>query len=786
MFKNIICFAMIFMLSTLVFGQSIEYHGVVVGINDYPGTINDLSWCVADAQEMEEYLKSYQSWQDGNITLLTNSSAYRSNILNSISAMPQTTGYTDLFHFSGHGSTSGLYTVDEVPLSPSQLQSAFGSFNQYTAFLDACQTGVFTSYMTTGVILAACRSDEYASEDATIQHGTFSYYILQGLANNSAAGTDGLITAEEVYNYASPLITSYDSGMHPQLKDNYSGDLVLNYNIYVPQQYSSVSSAISASKSGQTVVLSSGSQSVTSNLTVASGVTLTLKPSVSISFSSGALLTNNGTLTASGTSSSPITFNFTSPNSSTLNGIKFNSGSSGTINYCQIRNAYRGIYENGVSINITNSAISGCTDGIYLYSSSPTIQGCNIHDNTYGINMSYSSSVLKENYIQSNNVGIYCVTGSYPVIGNYSSPQMGNQISSNGVGIMAYNDALPVIGNSSSGGYNNLVNSGYNVYNSTSNTFYAYNNWWGTTTPANFLISGTVSYSPYLSSAVSITTPSLSKTSGSSLASAKEEIPMLSELDKAYELAASNNMTAAREICMNLINNYPEYSVSFNALNLLKETYSDAELNSKKDIYKSLFNQKSKKDLYAMAGLILSEIDKENRLKYINEVLETYKGENIVEYALFDKFIYHNFELNDKENALAISKELDEQFPESLGSIEAHRILGDEEYSDIDLSKKLISQKTDSTVPTELLLIDNYPNPFNPSTTISYTLPEAGAVQIKIYDILGREVAKLVDAQKSAGKYTVQWNGSNYASGVYFSSITFNNQRLYKKMLMIK
>jgi len=85
-----------------------------------------------------------------------------------------------------------------------------------------------------------------------------------------------------------------------------------------------------------------------------------------------------------------------------------------------------------------------------------------------------------------------------------------------------------------------------------------------------------------------------------------------------------------------------------------------------------------------------------------------------------------------------------------------------------------------------LNLSEAYPNPFNPSTTISYTLPEAGAVQIKIYDILGREVAKLVDEQKSAGKYTVQWNGSNMASGIYFYSVTFNNQSLYKKMLMMK
>jgi parallel beta-helix repeat protein len=636
--------------------------------------------------------------------------------------------------------------------------------------------------------LFGCRHD---SDSGIYPYSNAHGYNWHGRLFSTTRYYKTIMSIEEPTKY---LRVQYFS--NPDVLDelnNPMGTLSTNYCAYAIDDYASTLAALEPyyTTAGTMNVNEwwNGTVNVSGNVTIANGVSLTIASGTQINYASGASLIVNGTLTASGTSSSPITFNFTSPNSTTQNGIIFNSGSSGTINYCQIRNAYRGIYESGVNINITNSAISGCTNGIYLYNSSPTIQGCNIHDNpTYGINMLYSSSstVLKENYIQNNGVGVYCSASSYPVIGNNSSPQKGNHFSSNSIGILAYNNSIPVIGNGSSGGYNNLLNSSYNVLNSTSNTIYAYNNWWGTTTPANFLISGTVSYSPYLSSTVSITTPSLSKTSGSLLASADEEIPMFSELDKAYELAASNNMTEARGICMKLINNYPDYSVSFNALNLLKETYSDAELNSKKDIYKSLFNQKSKKDLYAMAGLMLSEIDKENRLKYIDEVIETYKGENIVEYALFDKFIYNNFELNDKENALAISKELDEQFPESLGSIEAHRILGDEEYYDIDLSKKLISQKTKNTVPTELLLIDNYPNPFNPSTTISYTLPEAGAVQIKIYDILGREVSKLVDEQKSAGKYSVQWNGINYASGIYFYSVTFGGQRLYKKMLMIK
>lgn len=84
------------------------------------------------------------------------------------------------------------------------------------------------------------------------------------------------------------------------------------------------------------------------------------------------------------------------------------------------------------------------------------------------------------------------------------------------------------------------------------------------------------------------------------------------------------------------------------------------------------------------------------------------------------------------------------------------------------------------------LSIGNYPNPFNPSTTISYTLPADGKVQIKIFDVLGREVTTLIDNFISKGAHTVEWNGSDYASGIYFYTITFQNQMLNRKMLLIK
>ncbi len=72
------------------------------------------------------------------------------------------------------------------------------------------------------------------------------------------------------------------------------------------------------------------------------------------------------------------------------------------------------------------------------------------------------------------------------------------------------------------------------------------------------------------------------------------------------------------------------------------------------------------------------------------------------------------------------------------------------------------------SVPGRTALGPNYPNPFNPSTVIDYELSSRGHVEIKVYDVLGREVAALVNEQKPPGEYSVQWNAEGMPSGVYF------------------
>jgi len=90
-------------------------------------------------------------------------------------------------------------------------------------------------------------------------------------------------------------------------------------------------------------------------------------------------------------------------------------------------------------------------------------------------------------------------------------------------------------------------------------------------------------------------------------------------------------------------------------------------------------------------------------------------------------------------------------------------------------------------IPTEYSLSQNYPNPFNPTTKINFSLPEDGKIKLTIYDILGREVKRIVNSEfRSAGRYTVEFNGAGLSSGVYFYRIEAGEFVQTKRMVLLK
>lgn len=89
-------------------------------------------------------------------------------------------------------------------------------------------------------------------------------------------------------------------------------------------------------------------------------------------------------------------------------------------------------------------------------------------------------------------------------------------------------------------------------------------------------------------------------------------------------------------------------------------------------------------------------------------------------------------------------------------------------------------------LPTQFSLTQNYPNPFNPATTISYSIPNAGEVNLKVFNVLGQEVKSLVSQYQNAGNYTVTFDASSFTSGVYFYSLSADNFLQVKKMMLVK
>ena len=88
--------------------------------------------------------------------------------------------------------------------------------------------------------------------------------------------------------------------------------------------------------------------------------------------------------------------------------------------------------------------------------------------------------------------------------------------------------------------------------------------------------------------------------------------------------------------------------------------------------------------------------------------------------------------------------------------------------------------------PNEYSLHQNYPNPFNPTTVMSYQLPATGPVTLRVYDVLGKEVATLVEGVQSAGMHSVRFDGSSLQSGVYFYRLQTGEFIETKKLMLLK
>jgi hypothetical protein len=155
--------------------------------------------------------------------------------------------------------------------------------------------------------------------------------------------------------------------------------------------------------------------------------------------------------------------------------------------------------------------------------------------------------------------------------------------------------------------------------------------------------------------------------------------------------------------------------------------------------------------------------------EFVEDTLGMDPNNLLYAYITEEGFIVNNIETINNADSVKFRAEHFSKFGGGRGSI-----------SDIDGNNK------QSGVPSEYKLNQNYPNPFNPSTTISYTIPEKEFVSLKVYNILGKEVAALVSKEQTAGSYEVQFNAENLPTGIYLYEFKAGAKTFTKKMMLIK
>ncbi|MGE5620972.1 MAG: C25 family cysteine peptidase [archaeon] len=581
----------------------------------------------------------------------------------------------------------------------------------------------------------------------------------------------------------------------------------------------------------------SGQLTVLGDITVNPGVSLTIKPDANLTFKNGSSLISNGTLTIAGTASSPVSFDFVAQNSTLVNGIKLTPSSSSTISYANIKNAYHGIDINETFSNISDCDISFCNNGIYMNrtryaSANPVVSHCNIHDCSYapGIMLYYSSPLLLRNTLMNNYSGVGMGNESSPEFGHdeYEGAPGQNTISSNkSRGLHVLHFCNPFLGRLQcyeAGGYNIIENNSYkNIYAADNCIVFAENNWWelipGTlninTSKIYADATSSIDYLPAMSGrpSGSVGIASISpeekvfneqfshQTSGSSVSANGNG--NLSKFDPnwtvkkqsiyARTLLGMRDFNGVKTICKNILSNHPDSSFTFYALDLLWQAESKSnDIESFKAFLKDMKDKPQKKTINAIAGVTLAGFSKTERVKMLDELFEKYPEGNIGEFILFSKLLYYYSEQNNQKNARVVLSEIDKLFPGSETSLEGHRLLGDD-VSDPSVSKDIARDESSSVEkPVSYSLMGNYPNPFNPSTVIRYELPSASKVELKVFDILGKEIMTLVNGIQDAGRYNASFGASGLPSGIYIYSIramSLENGKSFEKsskMLYLK
>ena len=228
--------------------QKKNAYAIIIGIEDYPGTSNDLFYCRDDALSIRNILTNEYNLETSNMISLLDTQATESAIINAFNNMSSRLNEDDifLFYYSGHGGDDvilGEYLCpyDSIPNDPSHLFYDT-DLNYYLGLLscvekyvivDACNSGglILESQDTGRFILTACQDNELSYESSELQHGVFTYYFIHSVSAATDSNQDGGRSLEELFSYIYSHTVSYidDLGgaQHPQKYDGIYGHSII-------------------------------------------------------------------------------------------------------------------------------------------------------------------------------------------------------------------------------------------------------------------------------------------------------------------------------------------------------------------------------------------------------------------------------------------------------------------------------------------------------------------------------------------------------------------------------
>jgi hypothetical protein len=261
------------------------------------------------------------------------------------------------------------------------------------------------------------------------------------------------------------------------------------------------------------------------------------------------------------------------------------------------------------------------------------------------------------------------------------------------------------------------------------------------------------------------------------------------------ELRFQNKYKEAKDFFVYYIAKHPDEQAAYVEL---YNSYSDETTGEITKYFESLPKSAAKDHKLLLGYLYLKQGNVKSAKGVNNDIISQNSNTPLATRAKLNNFYIALYNENDSKTASSIlndvlsKKELSTPIELSLAqnALQTYIDLGTGGTPNFEVKQN--SNESISTETVQNSLMANYPNPFNPTTTIRYQLSAAGNVSLKIYDMLGREVAVLAEGMKEAGYYTANFDGSKLASGVYFTRFVVRSQDSrtpivqVKKMLLMK